>query len=51
MKCCEYSTRSHINNTSFSLLVVIGPNKLEYYITLVWKDFAGMNMLAYWDHS
>jgi hypothetical protein len=40
MECCEYSTRSCIQNTSFSLLLMNGPSKLECYITLVWKGFS-----------
>jgi len=26
------------------------PNKLEYFITLNWKDFTGKNILAYLAH-
>jgi hypothetical protein len=40
-----------IDNTSFSLLLINGPNKLECYITLVWKCFFGRNTLANWAQS
>jgi hypothetical protein len=35
----EIDCRGRIYNTSFSLLLVNGPNKLECYITLGWKGF------------
>jgi hypothetical protein len=30
MKCCEYSTRGCIQNTSFSSELMIGSNKIEF---------------------
>jgi hypothetical protein len=50
MKCCEYCPRGLIQNTSYSLELMNGPNELERYITLNCKCFAGENTLAYRTH-
>jgi hypothetical protein len=38
MNYCEYIPKYHFQNTSFNLYLTNGPNKLECYITLGWKD-------------
>jgi hypothetical protein len=40
-----------IHNTSFSLLLATGPNKLECYITSIWKGLPGTNTISYQAHS
>jgi hypothetical protein len=40
--------RGYIYETSFSLYITNGPNKLECYIIYVWKGLKGTNNLAYW---
>jgi hypothetical protein len=44
MKHCDYDTRDHVHNTSFSLYLKNGLIKLECYITLCWKGLPGTNL-------
>jgi hypothetical protein len=39
-----------INNTSFSSLLMNGPNKLEHYITIAWNGWPETNT-SFWVHS
>jgi hypothetical protein len=39
------------HNTSFSLLLTYGPNKLDCCNTFCIKDMSGTKYLAYWTHS
>jgi hypothetical protein len=50
MKWCEYGLWSHILNTSFSSLLMNGPNRFEYYITISWKGLTRTNTLDFWTH-
>ncbi len=50
MKCRECGPWYHIHNTSFSLVLTHGPNKLERYAALVEKDLLVTNTQAYWTH-
>ncbi len=38
MMCCEYSSGDCNHNNSVSSELMNGPNKLEYYIALGYKD-------------
>ncbi len=51
MKCCEYSSRDHIHNSSFSFKHTNGSNKLEWNISLGRKDLPVTSKLAYLSHS
>ncbi len=50
MKCCEYSSRDHIHNNSFSSKHTNGSNKLECYILLGRKVLPVTSKLAYLSH-
>ncbi len=47
----EYGSRYQIHNTSFSLQLTKGTDKLECYIRLGWKGLLRTNALAYWVNS
>jgi hypothetical protein len=51
IKCCEYIPRDCIHNSSFSLKLINGINRLDDYNTLHKNGFAGTNTLAYWADS
>jgi hypothetical protein len=51
MKCCEYVPWDCTHNTWFSSELIIGPIKLECYITLGQIDLVGKNALAFWSYS
>jgi predicted small integral membrane protein len=50
IKCCEYDSCYWIYNTSFSPKLIIGPKKLECYITLSWNGLSGTNTQGCWAH-
>jgi hypothetical protein len=45
-----FRIRVRNHNTSFSSLLINGPNKLECYIALSKKGLSGANALAYWSY-
>jgi hypothetical protein len=47
-KICYFQTQDHIHNTSFSLQLMNGPDKLECYITLSGKGKPWANNPASW---
>ncbi len=67
IKCCAYrpwgpsivsihsfrtvGLRDHIRNTSVSSLLENVPNKLECYVTLIWKGLLETNTLVYLAHA
>ncbi len=44
---CALKNWERIHNALFSSQLSNGPNKLEFYITLGWKDMPGTNTIAY----
>ncbi len=50
MKCCEYSPKDLIQNTSYSLWLINGPNMPVCYVSLEQKGLTRINTLAYQTH-
>jgi hypothetical protein len=51
LKCCEKKSRGFIHNTTFSLYLMNGPNKLKCYITPDCKALQWMKILAFWANT